>query len=217
MSGYVYVVKNGSNKYKIGYTKSSVKRRIATLQTALHSPIYIVAYFKTDNPVALERELHNRFNDKRLIGEWFSLDDDDVEWIKSMDGAILEEYLHPWDNKFIMGSQAFLEELSTRRDIGLQTMRVFIYLNARLDFDNYIHLKGAEIARELGIGRSHVSESLRKLKDLGIVLTGPEGTYRLNPNAGWKGKVRNLRGEMTRNVIPFRPKKATSEVEESQK
>ena len=94
-------------------------------------------------------------------------------------------------------NQSFLEEFSARRDVGGETLRVFLYLNARLDFENIIQIQQTEIADRLGMHKQSVHRSIRKLEDLGIILRGPKvgrsSSWRLNPNAGWKGKVTHLR------------------------
>jgi hypothetical protein len=100
---------------------------------------------------------------------------------------------HPWENDFLMNRQSFLEEFAARRDIGLQVYRVFLFLNARCDFENIIYVKQTDIAKALGMRPSHISSAIRQLKELGVILQGPiPSTYRLNPNCGWKGKVRHL-------------------------
>ena len=46
-------------------------------------------------------------------------------------------------------NQTFMEEFAARRDVGLEVYRVFIYLNARLDFRNIIRVPQTEIAKAL--------------------------------------------------------------------
>jgi DNA-binding IclR family transcriptional regulator len=81
--------------------------------------------------------------------------------------------------------------------VGAEVLRVFLYLNARLDFENIIQVPQLEIAEKLGIKRQNVYRATRQLEDLGIILRGPKvgrsSSWRLNPNAGWKGKVTHLR------------------------
>ena len=89
-------------------------------------------------------------------------------------------------------NQDFLQEFAARRDVGAEVLRVFLYLNARLDFENIIQVPQLEIAEKLGIKRQNVYRATRQLEDLGIILRGPKvgrsSSWRLNPNAGWKGK-----------------------------
>jgi len=82
-------------------------------------------------------------------------------------------------------------------DIGDQARRVLLMALARVDFENYILLNQTEIAQTLGMKAPNVSESIKKLVALGVLLKGPKAgrstTYRLNPNLGWKGKAGNHR------------------------
>jgi hypothetical protein len=45
--------------------------------------------------------------------------------------------------------------------------------------------------------KQNVNRAIKKLEALGIILRGPKvgrsSSWRLNPNAGWKGKVTHLR------------------------
>jgi DNA-binding MarR family transcriptional regulator len=82
-------------------------------------------------------------------------------------------------------------------DIGDQARRVLLMALARVDFENYILLNQTEIAQKLGMKAPNVSEAIKKLVALGVLLKGPKAgrstTYRLNPNLGWKGKAENHR------------------------
>ena len=91
-------------------------------------------------------------------------------------------------------NQTFLEEFAARRDVGLEVYRVFMYLNARLDFHNIIRVPQTEIATALGMRPQNVNRAVKKLVELGILIPGPVvSAWRLNPQAGWKGKVIHLR------------------------
>jgi hypothetical protein len=99
--------------------------------------------------------------------------------------------------RWVAMNQDFLQEFAARKDVGLEDWRVFIYLNARLDFENLIHVSQVEVADALGMKRQNVNRSMLKLERLGVILRGPKTgrvtAWRFNPNAGWKGKVRQLR------------------------
>jgi CTP-dependent riboflavin kinase len=90
----------------------------------------------------------------------------------------------------------FLEEFAAREDVHGETFRVFIYLNARLDFDNLINVPQSEIAKALDMKQPNVSRAIKKLEELGIIIRGEKigkiSAWRLNPNAGWKGKAKDL-------------------------
>ena len=94
-------------------------------------------------------------------------------------------------------NQDFLREFSARRDVTGEVLRVFLYLNSRLDFENVIQVPQVEIAEELGMHKQHVNRAVSRLEELGIILRGPKvgrsSSWRMNPMAGWKGKIVNLR------------------------
>ena len=94
-------------------------------------------------------------------------------------------------------NQQFLEEFASRKDVTGEVLRVFLYLNARLDFENIIQVPQVEIAERLGLQPQNVNRSIKRLEELGIIIRGPKvgrsSSWRLNPQAGWKGKVVHLR------------------------
>ena len=106
-------------------------------------------------------------------------------------------------------NQHFLEEFAARRDIGNEVLRVFLYLNARLDFENIIQVQQTEIAERLGMQPPNVHRAIKKLEELGVILRGPKvgrsSSWRLNPNAGWKGKVTNLRQAQRQHLELVKP------------
>jgi hypothetical protein len=83
-AGTVYLIKAESGEYKIGYTVDLISR-LRTFSTAMPRPLTLVHFIQTNDMAALERSLHVRFAGKRVRGEWFELDEDDVNWIKSLD------------------------------------------------------------------------------------------------------------------------------------
>jgi hypothetical protein len=90
-TGYVYLVKReGKNEYKIGKSIQPTTR-IHKLGVDLPFPITVTHLIKCDDHHRMERDLHDRFARKRLAGEWFRLDAEDIEYIKSLsltsDGA----------------------------------------------------------------------------------------------------------------------------------
>ena len=78
----LYILHCNGN-YKIGITTSSVSKRIRTLQTG--NAYKITRYWskKCSNYVYMEKYFHRKFAKKRLIGEWFALDENDLAFIKS--------------------------------------------------------------------------------------------------------------------------------------
>ena len=79
--GTVYLIgeKEGGNVFKIGSTHGdSADVRLRQLQTGNSSELSVRHSFSTDTPFKLEKMLHVKYGVANLIGEWFSLSDDDV-------------------------------------------------------------------------------------------------------------------------------------------
>lgn len=68
--------------YKIGITTSTVAKRIKSLQTGNSYKISRFWSKRCSNYVEMEKYFHRKFARKRLIGEWFALDDNDLRFIK---------------------------------------------------------------------------------------------------------------------------------------
>lgn len=81
--GWVYLLRSSDDVYKIGRTRDP-KNRIRTFSVKLPFDVEYEHLVRCDDMYAMETELHQRFADKRLDGEWFILTDNDVEYIKSL-------------------------------------------------------------------------------------------------------------------------------------
>ena len=103
----------------------------------------------------------------------------------------------PYGASWMQINQNFLREFAARKDVGSEVLRVFLYLNARLEFENLIQVPQVEIAIELGMHKQAVNRAIKQLEELGVIIRGPKvgrsSSWRLNPQAGWKGKVVHLR------------------------
>jgi biotin operon repressor len=110
----------------------------------------------------------------------------------------------PYGRRFFMSNQDALEALAKDTELSGQTLRVFLYLCSRIDFENFIQVPQVDIARELGIGRNKVSEAVARLQGKGIIIRGPKVgracVFRLNPHYGWKGKVSSLQRARTEHL-----------------
>jgi len=85
--GYVYLIGNNeiANRYKIGSTKAeNINKRLKQLQTGSSSELFIKDYYETEHPFKLEKMLHNHFKSSNVIGEWFDLEERDVEAFKAI-------------------------------------------------------------------------------------------------------------------------------------
>lgn len=77
--GYVYLICDPSNdRFKIGVTRDLKSNRVKKLQTGNSTELFIHTIYETDWPFRLETMLHNHFQNKRVLNEWFELDVNDV-------------------------------------------------------------------------------------------------------------------------------------------
>ena len=83
--GYVYLLQAGPY-YKIG-ASTNVKRRIRQLATLPPFNLHLLCTLHTDDMYGLEQGLHERFAAKRVNGEWFELDQEDVGYIQQLGEA----------------------------------------------------------------------------------------------------------------------------------
>lgn len=81
--GYVYVLKDIeiSGYYKIGKT-TNPHNRMKAFGVLLPFETELIHVIECDNADRIESQLHNHFSHKRKQGEWFALDNDDVNWLK---------------------------------------------------------------------------------------------------------------------------------------
>lgn len=84
-TGKIYIVK-GEKFYKIGLTRGSVESRLKSLQTGSPASLKLVHVIETKDPEKLERELHRVFAHKRVQGEWFALEDTDLDTLRRIRG-----------------------------------------------------------------------------------------------------------------------------------
>lgn len=79
---HIYLITATVNEkvlYKIGYTENAVIKRLKQLQTANAVELQICKTYQVeDTKTKLEKMLHKHFSSKKLKGEWFELDDNDV-------------------------------------------------------------------------------------------------------------------------------------------
>ena len=78
--GEVYLYKSG-RYYKIGKTFDAV-RRGKELRILLPERTELIHSIKTDDPSGIEAYWHKRFEAKRMQGEWFNLNSNDVKMFK---------------------------------------------------------------------------------------------------------------------------------------
>jgi len=125
-----------------------------------------------------------------------------VEQIDSQTGEVMQgcmvyiPYRPKLTERWFMAFQDSFEEIAKDGDMTGETYKVLFYLYSKLDFENFIQQTQMEVAKELGMQKQRVSRAMKVLTSKQIVLEGPKvgrsRCYRLNPNYGWKGKVKTL-------------------------
>lgn len=102
----------------------------------------------------------------------------------------------PYEKGWVMNSQEALEIVAKDKDIKGETYRVLFFICARLDFENWVQISITEIGSELDLKQPSVSRAMKVLETKEIILRGPKVgrsyAFMLNPEFGWKGKVKNL-------------------------
>ena len=103
---------------------------------------------------------------------------------------------NPYIKGWVMNSQEAMVALAKDKDIKGETHRVLWFIGGILDFENWVQLSITEIANELDLKQPHVSRAMKVLEEKEIIIRGPKVgrsyAFMLNPNFGWKGKVKNL-------------------------
>lgn len=79
--GFIYLVEaEGLNRYKIGIT-GNVKDRIKRIQTSSPVKVNLITSSERVDFKELEIELHEDYRKNRVIGEWFELNQEELEAI----------------------------------------------------------------------------------------------------------------------------------------
>lgn len=81
--GYVYLIEAETGQYKIGRSKNP-PNRLRAIGVKMPFKVEIIHTIQTNDMYSLEINLHQRFADKRVNGEWFALSQDDVDYIKGL-------------------------------------------------------------------------------------------------------------------------------------
>jgi len=96
--GFVYIVQSGTY-FKIGRS-SDVLRRLRQLQTGSAEDVVLILTLKFRNCATMEKQIHRRFKEKRLRGEWFDLKPKDIKWIVFKFQKYIRTYKNPVFKKY---------------------------------------------------------------------------------------------------------------------
>lgn len=87
--GYVYLLYSPTNNlYKIGRAKQ-FRNRCGEISKQSPVEIKLLHSFKSKNSKIAENILHKKYSTLRVLGEWFSLSENDASYIRSIaDGGL---------------------------------------------------------------------------------------------------------------------------------
>ena len=78
-SGIVYLICDAEKElYKIGVTTGSIEKRMKKLQTGNGTELLLVNYYECEYPFKIEKMMHNHFGNRKVLGEWFDLSDEEA-------------------------------------------------------------------------------------------------------------------------------------------
>ena len=78
-TGYVYLLSDDNKQhFKIGVTRGNLENRIKKLQTGNPMKILLIDYYETPYPFRLEKMLHDKFQYKNVLNEWYELTEQEV-------------------------------------------------------------------------------------------------------------------------------------------
>lgn len=83
VKGYVYFVKEyGTQTIKIGKANNPYLRILKGFGVKIPTRLELLYLLRSDHPFMTERLFHKYFETKRVNGEWFNLDPEDIKWIQ---------------------------------------------------------------------------------------------------------------------------------------
>lgn len=87
----IYFIQNTETKHiKIGYS-DNVRRRLSDLQVTSPHELSILTICEGD--IELEKELHNKFNDYYVRGEWFNPSEELISYINEFTPYVNKTYI----------------------------------------------------------------------------------------------------------------------------
>jgi hypothetical protein len=96
----IYLISHEDKFLKIGYT-SDINNRLSQLQTSNPIRLKVINLIKGD--VNLEKELHSRFKELRVNGEWFVYDAEILNYFSSQDSLMWKHGFTPYERMPIIG------------------------------------------------------------------------------------------------------------------
>lgn len=93
---------NNEKLYKIGYTKRDVSKRLKELKTGNPADFNIENQYYSKIGTKIESQLHIRYSHKKISGEWFNLNEEDISNFVENCEKIEENYKLLESNTYII-------------------------------------------------------------------------------------------------------------------
>lgn len=80
----VYLISSGDveKQYKIGYTRRDVEDRVREFKTGNSNNLEVISVFESKWGTKIESSLHRKYKTKKIDGEWFDLNQEEVNNFK---------------------------------------------------------------------------------------------------------------------------------------
>jgi hypothetical protein len=91
--GYVYVIHETEDIYKVGITCGAVETRRRHLQIGTHHALTTIYSCLVPDAPDLEQEFHLKFADVHVRGEWFRLTESDIDNIKDRCERVTADFI----------------------------------------------------------------------------------------------------------------------------
>lgn len=101
-TGFIYLIGNIENGiYKIGISEKP-RERYKAFKNKLPFEVKIIHQIPVDNMIKAEKRLHTYFSEKRTHGEWFQLDEKDLEFVLGVKEFIQDKFFTTTDKEIVI-------------------------------------------------------------------------------------------------------------------
>jgi hypothetical protein len=162
--GCVYFFKHvGLNPVKIGYTTNeSPINRFNQFSTYAPFGSQIIGFISTQDPIKLEKTLHDKFSEKRLLGEWFDISETECENIINFYSNIEDikdknDFQIEWAKKKIEKQEYLNTEINSYNKSGIKDKILKLYINNP-------HIQKTELSKLAKVSRRTIYTWISEVK-----------------------------------------------------
>jgi len=167
--GCVYFFRHiGLTPVKIGFSENiSPLKRFNQFKTYAPYGAEIIGFIETLNPAKLEKQLHRKFESKRLIGEWFDITDNEIK--KEINFFDLIEKSESKNSFFLAWAKELQRREYEKENPLLEIDYIKSCFNSKSDNDNLIFLSSEEITNilnnkfDVNLSHQNVSKIMNSL------------------------------------------------------